>query len=294
MAAPYRGHFEWRILATFGLFAVAWLGVIVLGVRGSIPLWLGFIANVIFASTFYMPLHEAAHGNLWGRTRRGRWAETLVGMLCAIPLASTSFASHQTLHMRHHAYTNDPGRDPDHFVAGSILALVPKLVGMTLAYPILPLILVVPLRILPVELREAYRIRIDDDALRRANIQHWGFWVAVHVALLLFALLGYGWESLMLWYLPGRIATAWLAFIFAWFPHHPELGVGRYVDTRVADFPGSRWLARGHEYHALHHLFPRVPHTRLRRLWLVAGDDLVGKGVPTEGSAPHATGPIRW
>lgn len=46
-----------------------------------------------------MPLHEAAHGNIWGRTRRGRSGEQLVGRLCAIPLAATSFASHQTLHM---------------------------------------------------------------------------------------------------------------------------------------------------------------------------------------------------
>jgi len=34
----------------------------------------------------------------------------------------------------------------------------------------------------------------------------------------------------------------------------------RYVDTRVAVFPGSTLLIRGHDYHALHHLFPRVPH----------------------------------
>jgi len=47
-------------------------------------------------------------------------------------------------------------------------------------------------------------------------------------------------------------------------------------------------------YHALHHLFPRVPHTRLRRLWHVAGEDLVARGVPAEGSAAYATGPIRW
>jgi len=293
-SAPFRGHFEWRILATFGFFAAAWITIVMLGVRGSIPLWLGLVVNAVIASTFYMPLHEAAHGNIWGQTRRGRWAQDLMGMLCAIPLASTSFGSHRILHMRHHAHTNEPGRDPDHFVAGSPLALVPKLAGLTLAYPILPLFMVVPRRFLPAGLRNAYRIRVDDDALRRANIQHWIFWVSVHGALLLLALLGLGWEALLLWYLPGRIAGAWLAFIFAWYPHHPELGIGRYVDTRVAAFPGSRWLARGHDYHALHHLFPRVPHTRLRRLWLVVGEDLVAKGVPVEGSAPYATGPIRW
>lgn len=294
VAAPFRGRFEWRILATFGFFAAAWLAVIALGVRGSIPLWLGFVANTIFATTFYMPLHEAAHGNIWGRTRRGRRGERLVGMLCAIPLATTSFTSHQTLHMRHHAYTNEPGRDPDHFVAGSLGAVLAKLVVLTLSYPFLPLVLVVPRRLLPPELRGVYRIDVDDAAVRKANIRHWIFWIGVHTALGLLALLGLGWPALMLWYLPGRMAIAWLTFIFAWYPHHPQLGVGRYVDTRVAAFPGSRWLVRGHDYHALHHLFPSVPHTRLRPLWLVAGEDLVAKGVLAEGTAPYATGPIRW
>lgn len=294
VAAPFRGHFEWRILATFGFFAVAWLAVIVLGMQDTIPLWLGLIANTIFATTFYMPLHEAAHGNVWGRTQRSRWGESLLGMLCAIPLATTSFASHRTLHMRHHAYTNQPGRDPDHFIAGSLGSLLAKLAVIAVSYPLLPLVLVIPRRMLPPGLRNAYQVKIDDPVLREANARHWIFWVGVHAALGLLALAGLGCEALMLWYLPGRLAIVWLTFIFAWYPHHPQLGVGRYVDTRVAVFPGSRWLARGHDYHALHHVFPRVPHTRLHGLWLVAGEDLVAKGVPAEGNAPYATGPIRW
>lgn len=294
VAARFRGHFEWRILATFGFFTIAWLAVIVLGVRGSIPLWLGFIANTVLATTFYMPLHEAAHGNIWGHTRRARWGERLVGVLCSIPLATTSFASHQTLHMRHHAYTNQPGRDPDHFIAGSLRSVLLKLAVAALSYPVLPLVLVIPRRLLPTELRNAYQLEVKDPALREANIRHWIFWIGVHAVLGLLTLAGLGWEALMLWYLPGRLAIVWLTFIFAWYPHHPQLGVGRYVDTRVAAFPGSRWLVRGHDYHALHHLFPRVPHTRLRRLWLVAGEGLVAKGVPAEGSAAYANGPIRW
>ena len=47
----------------------------------------------------------------------------------------------------------------------------------------------------------------------------------------------------------------------------PADRVGRYVDTRVAVFPGSRLLIRGHDHHAVHHLFPRVPHYDLPALW---------------------------
>jgi beta-carotene hydroxylase len=99
---------------------------------------------------------------------------------------------------------------------------------------------------------------------------------------------------LLLWFIPSRLQGLWLLTVFAWFPHHPATKVGRYVDTRVAVFAGSRFLIRGHDHHAVHHLFPRVPHYRLRRLWSDIADDMVAKGVRSEGRALDATGPIIW
>ena len=293
-AAPFRDRFEWRIVGTFAAFAAAWVAVIILGVRGDIPLVVGTLLSTVIATSFYMPLHEATHGNIWGAERRWRRGESLIGVLCAIPLASTSFASHRILHMRHHAHTNDPIKDPDRFIAGSPTALVVKLLGILVTYPLQPLVLLVPPSLLPVGLRGSYRFGSTDPAIRRSTNRHWLFWAGVHAVLLVLVAVGLGWEALMLWYLPARLASVWLAFMFAWFPHHPELGPGRYVDTRIAAFPGSRYLARGHDHHAIHHLFPRVPHTRLRALWVAMGEELIAKGVRAEGTAVYAVGPIRW
>ncbi len=292
--APFRGRFEWRTIVTFLALAVAWIAVVVLGVNGTIPLWLGFLLNTVVASTFYMPMHEAVHGNIWGDTARARWGEDLIGIACSVPLVLTSYASHRTGHMRHHAYTNDPTRDPDHFADGSFPALIPKLIAFTVFGIFLPVFAFIPptRRLLPAQMQQSLSM-IDDD-LRRAGVQQARFWILIHSALLAAFLLGLGWEALFLWYLPARVAAMWLAFIFAWFPHHPADQIGRYVDTRIAVFPGARWLARGHEYHALHHLFPRVPHYRLCSLWVEVGEDLVDKGVRAEGRAPYATGPIVW
>jgi fatty acid desaturase len=44
----------------------------------------------------------------------------------------------------------------------------------------------------------------------------------------------------------------------------------------------------------VHHLFPRVPHYRLPALWADVADDMVAKGVRSEGGAIDATGPIVW
>jgi beta-carotene hydroxylase len=289
-AAPYWGKVEPRIILTFLLFSAAWIGVIVLGVNGTIPLWLGLILNTVVASTFYMPMHEATHGNIWGRTTSGKWIEDLIGMLCAIPLGF-SYKAHRPSHMRHHAHTNDPLRDPDFHTAGPMHTVLKSWYGQVMLATFLPVFAFVPAarKLLPAAMLVMMRAETGS---RKAGLIQLRFWFLTHTFLVLTILTGYGWQALMLWYLPSRLQALWLLTIFAWYPHHPATKVGRYVDTRVAVFPGSRWLIRGHDHHAVHHLFPRVPHYRLPKLWADIADDMVAKGVRSEGKALSATGPI--
>ena len=291
-AAPYWGKVEPRIIVTFLLFSAAWIAVIVLGVNGTIPLWLGLILNTIVASTFYMPMHEATHGNIWGHTTSGKWIEDLIGMLCAIPLGF-SYKAHRPSHMRHHAHTNDPLRDPDFHTAGPMHTVLKSWYGQVMLATFLPVFAFVPAarKLLPAAMLVMMRAEKGSKKLGLIQLR---FWFLTHAFLVLAILTGYGWQALMLWYLPSRLQALWLLTIFAWFPHHPATKIGRYGDTRVAVFPGSRWLIRGHDHHAVHHLFPRVPHYRLRKLWADIADDMVAKGVRSEGSALDATGPIIW
>ena len=291
-AAPYWGKVEPRIILTFLVFSVAWIGVIVLGVNGTIPLWLGLILNTVIASTFYMPMHEAAHGNIWGRTTSGKWIEDLIGMLCAIPLGF-SYKAHRPSHMRHHAHTNDPLKDPDFHTAGPMHTVLKSWYGQVMLATFLPVFAFVPAtrKLLPTAMLVMMRAETGS---KKTGLIQLRFWLLTNAFLVIAILTGYGWQALMLWYLPSRIQALWLLTIFAWFPHHPATKIGRYGDTRVAVFPGSRWLIRGHDHHAVHHLFPRVPHYRLRKLWADIADDMVAKGVRSEGSALDATGPIIW
>jgi beta-carotene hydroxylase len=289
-AAAYWGKVEPRIIVTFLLFSAAWIAVIVLGVDGTIPLWLGLILNTVIASTFYMPMHEATHGNIWGRTTSGKWIEDLIGMLCAIPLGF-SYKAHRSSHMRHHAHTNDPLKDPDFHTAGPMHTVLKSWYGQVMLATFLPVFAFVPAarKLLPAAMLVMMRAETGS---RKAGLIQLRFWFLTHAFLVLAILTGYGWQALMLWYLPSRLQALWLLTIFAWYPHHPATKVGRYVDTRVAVFPGSRWLIRGHDHHAVHHLFPRVPHYRLPKLWADIADDMVAKGVRSEGKALSATGPI--
>ena len=292
VAAKYWGGIQYRIVVTFVLFAICWVGVVVLGVSGSSPLWICLLLNSAFASTFYMPMHEAAHKNIWGKNARGRWVEEGIGILSSIP-TGINFSSHRAGHMRHHAFTNDPQRDPDHFTDGRLRELPVKIYGMTMLYAFLPLFaLVKPARVLlPEALKKVLNDRSGSAKEGKAQFR---FWFLSTLALVICFATGHGVEALMLWWLPTRIQLAWLIFIFAWYPHHPANETSRYRHTRVAVFRGSGMLIRGHDHHAMHHLFPRVPHYRLKSLWRELSADMVSRGVRAEGRAVGATTKIVW
>lgn len=292
VAAEYWGGIQYRIILTFLAFGICWVGVIVLGVRGDLPLGLCLVLNSVLAATFYMPLHEAAHKNIWGRATRGRRMEEMIGVLCSIP-TGINFSSHRAGHMRHHAYTNDPDRDPDHFTEGRLRELPAKFYGMTMLYSFLPFFaLIPPLRVLlPSRLR---KVLADRQAGRDEGKAQVRFWFLTTVVLVACFLLGQGWVALLAWWIPARIQLCWLMFIFAWYPHHPANETSRYRHTRVAVFRGSGLLIRGHDHHAIHHLYPRVPHYRLRALWNELAGDLVERGVRAEGRAVNATGRVVW
>ncbi|MEN9801551.1 MAG: hypothetical protein RLZ37_676, partial [Actinomycetota bacterium] len=244
IAAKYWGGFQFRIVATFLGFTVCWISVLVFGVLGILPLWLGLILNTVFASSFYMPLHEATHKNIRGKSSRGYIVEEVVGRLSSIP-TGIEFTSHRAGHMRHHAHTNDPVRDPDHFTEGRLSELPVKFYGMTMIHALLPFFaLIQPLRVL---LPESLRTRLSDregsKSEGKAQLRYWLLSTTVLVAC--FAT-GHGLAALCLWWLPARLQLCWLMFIFAWYPHHPAKETSRYRHTRVAVFPGSGFLIRGH------------------------------------------------
>ena len=292
VAATYWSGVQPRIIVAFLFFSVCWGGTVYLGATGRLPLWLCLVLNSVFASTFYMPMHEATHRNIWGRTTRGRRIEDVIGVLCSIP-TGIEFTSHRAGHMRHHAYTNDPVRDPDHFTEGRLRDLPLKFYGMTMLFTFLPFFaLISPLRVLlPSPLRSKLSGTEGSKGEGKAQVR---YWLVSTTVLLVCIFTGNGLVALCVWWLPARVQLCWLMFIFAWYPHHPATETSRYRHTRVAVFRGSGIVIRGHDHHAIHHLYPRVPHYRLKALWNELSGELVLRGVRAEGRAAGATGPVVW
>ena len=283
--APYLSVFGWRTLCNVVWPLAAWL-IVVAAVRAErIPVVVGVILAAVALQAFYMPTHEAVHRTISAGRPAWTWLDRVVGSFSAF-MIHTSFAEHRHVHLLHHTHTNDDG-DPDVLNAKGTPRDIAVRVGLgALLFMILPVLAVVPggKKLVPPALLERLSAAAtfrSPEAKRGTALVTW-----THIAVLITAsFTGFAVEAWLLWYVAGWLGRFWLSLVFGWLPHHPHAEVGRYRDTRVFTFPGSTFLIRGHDYHLLHHLWPRVPHYKLRSLWNEIGPYLASQGARIEGRA---------
>jgi beta-carotene hydroxylase len=293
IVAPHRGMVEWRVIVEFALTFVAFWGAVVLAATDTISVWAALPICTIASAMIYMPLHEATHMNISGDNPRLNWLDEVIGRLSGYMFAF-GFKEHRISHMKHHAHTNQPGRDPDMGVAGSRWRLPGTFlisIVMSLLTPVF--FLVPPLRNhIPkfvIARLEAGAAR-GEEATRLSALRN----MAEVALLVVFSVAGFAIEAWILWFVATRLSFLWVGFIFGWFPHHPHQESERYRDTRTATFVGSTLLIRGHDHHLLHHLYPRVAHYRLPDLWSDIGPTLIDRGARVEGKASPDGTPILW
>lgn len=287
---PFTSSFGWRTLFNVTWPLAGWIATVTAVLSDRLPMLVGVIVAAAMLQAFYMPVHESVHRTISAGRNQWVWIDRAVGSFGAWML-HTSFVDHRHTHLLHHTHTNDVG-DPDVLNAkGTPRDIVVRILLGAVLFPIVPMLAVIPggMRVLPPALRsrlvEAAAFR-SDAARRGAMMVAWS-----HIALFAIAVaLGYGVELLLLFYVASWLGRLWLSLVFGWLPHHPHGEVGRYRDTRVFTFPGSTFLVRGHDYHLLHHLFPRVPHYKLRALWRQIGPHLASQGARIEGRAARQLG----
>ena len=114
VARTFMGRIEWEMIAIgLGQFVI-WLGIWSMVLAGSLSLWAGFILSTISTAFAYLPSHAGQHGHLSGKHKNLKWLNAFVGQISLIPLAQSHHILKAT-HMKHHANTNNPERDPDYF-----------------------------------------------------------------------------------------------------------------------------------------------------------------------------------
>jgi beta-carotene hydroxylase len=245
IAQKYKGGVP-LILVAWGLInPIVWLSLWPLTFLGIIPLWLGFIIASFNMILSYLPGHEAEHNNIGGKGRPYRWLNELVGHMTFIPIV-LPFNLHRISHLQHHAFANDPEKDPDYAskASGWTNAIWKSILSRQPGT------------------RDEHGQRglsLDEPKTARALKQ------AIVQSLIYYAVLaglawsGFALEALLLWWLPRQIGYTYLQVFLSWAPHHPAEKMGRYGDTRGWRFKFGTWASSAMEFHIIHHLHPNIP-----------------------------------
>jgi len=225
-------------------------------------MWLGLWHTFLLYLGFSVA-HEAAHGNIHGKHKHLKWVNSFFGWTFSL-MFFVPYPIFRRIHMRHHGMTNNPEHDPDYWVAADkwwkvifrcstiFFHYFSNFGGAILGEP-----------------PKAF-------CSWKANI------IAVIFFLSLVAVpyaLGFGEAFVVLFFIPSFFASSLLAFVLDWLPHHPHGTEERFFDTRILLFPGLRFLFLNHNYHLIHHLYPKIPFYNYKACFEEMEDDLREKGV---------------
>ena len=242
IAKSFSQRFQWEMILIGLGQAVIWLSLWPLVLNGIIDSWVGFLIASLCACFAYLPSHEAQHGNYSRGNPKLRWLDEFVGHITLITLIYPYHLLRVT-HMKHHAYTNDPEKDPDYLNAhtSSVLKVIKNVLdGST------------------VDFKKYLKVFSADKAFVNS------FEKAIPIALLyrfilLVLVIIFPLETLLLWWLPAKIGTVYTTVFFSYFPH---LGTstGRYQNTRFWTHWMPRYLNHSMQLHFVHHLHPGIGH----------------------------------
>jgi beta-carotene hydroxylase len=214
-------------------------------VVNSFGLYLGFTV-----------LHDAVHGVAHRRPWAGRLLGTVTGFLLTF-----TYPFFRAVHLRHHAHTNDHDHDPDAVTAGLPPALAPFLGGM------------------------AVYVSYHSNFFRRRMWRSPPECIEVvacdafYLGILAAASAG-GWlrELLVLWVLPLFVTLHVLVYTFDYLPHYPHDSTDRLYSARAYGGLLTAIVHLNQNFHLIHHLWPRIPWFRYRRVYVETKAALAARG----------------
>jgi ring-1,2-phenylacetyl-CoA epoxidase subunit PaaE len=220
------------------------------------PLLAHIAISVLAIHLAFTIWHEAAHGTVSNR----KWINNAVGILGMFPYTTPYFLQ-RFVHLDHHKYLNDPDHDPNQIYASGPFWQLPIRYLQTVGYA---------------------RRMLDEDPRSPAMRASDGFFMALVAILYLVALWqGFFVDLLLLWLLPVVIAKVILDWYVNFLPH-VGLPQDRFLGTRIIDVDWLTPLVLGHNYHAVHHLWPTIPWHAYTARYREKNAYLRENGVPIE------------
>jgi len=262
-------RFQWEMIAIGIGQATIFLSLWPLTLMGYIPLWAGFLIATLCACLAYLPSHEAQHGNYSRGNPKKRWIDSLVGNFTLITLIYP-YEILRVTHMKHHAYTNHPEKDPDYDNqhASSVAKLaIQVLDGTSVDY-------------------SKYEEVFAEDAAFQKGFKKGALIGLAYRAILMSAVFILPLHTLFLWWLPAKLGTVYTTTFFSWYPHL-KTGQGRYKDTRFWQHWMPRYINHSMQLHFIHHLHPSIGHFDEPKAIEALRPFLIARGVPGAEELPE-------
>ena len=262
-------RFQWEMVAIGMGQATIFLSLWPLTLMGYIPLWAGFLIATLCACMAYLPSHEAQHGNYSRGNPKRRWIDSLVGNFTLLTLIYP-YEILRVTHMKHHAYTNHPEKDPDYDNqhASSVAKLaIQVLDGTSVDY-------------------SKYQEVFAEDAAFQKGFKKGALIGLTYRAVLMIAVFLLPLHTLFLWWLPAKLGTVYTTTFFSWYPHL-KTEQGRYKDTRFWQHWMPRYINHSMQLHFIHHLHPSIGHFDEPKAIEALKPFLIARGVPGAEEIPE-------
>jgi len=271
VARTFMGRIEWEMIVIgLGQFIV-WVVTWSLVVNNLIPLWAGFVITTISTACAYLPSHAGQHGHLSGKHKHLKWLDTVVGQISLIPLAQSHHILKAT-HMKHHAHTNDPKKDPDyrHTHVDNWLQSAIQIQNQTGEGGLIEVV---------------EKLSKEDSKFARAletgGLVGFLFFFAQMAVAVIYPL-----ETLLLWWIPRKLAVSYLGIIFSYEPHK-NLPIGRYKDSRFWSNGMPRFLNHSMQIHVMHHMYPNICHFDEPKAVEALLPFMIERGIPGADKVPE-------
>ena len=228
------------------------LTVVYLGLLGNMAFALAELPHlslgwhiILLTITIYWVftvMHEASHENIFAGTPKLSRLENPLGWLASVPFIIMPFSLFKVVHLIHHAHTNDPEKDPDHFMAGPVWLAFGKGLILPLSY-----------------LHFFIKATVNGQITILAVWQTVAYFIGLAFLGMFVAGLGI-WDTILLYLiLPVFLASALLAFALDYLPHYPHQTQSAPEHSKNFNFFGAKWIFMGQNTHQVHHALPRIP-----------------------------------
>ena len=257
----------WPTIITFFVAAAVIITLQVLYAKEQIHLLPHLIITSYFMYVMYTPLHEASHQNISGANQKYRFLNPLFGFLSAL-FYLHSYTQHTWSHLEHHKHANDKDLDPDYIIKGSNWFSI-----MARGFFILLI-------------KDYFYIKnekLKNDKIAKIKMKIGTIESLIPVILLIIFtnVFSVPWYHFILSYvIPLLFAVMLLGIFFDYLVHMPHQSSEKFGDTNVIrtkkwlDYPMT-WIWSYQNYHGMHHLFPRLPFYKYKKVFMDKEDELI-------------------